>query len=560
MFGFTPSKPSAPSQVSGFKPSKPVASSGGFASQFASQSQKSVRDFAKERMEEKKEEDWDEDEETEAEWEARYYKEEEKRLAEGQESMKDAAAFKPTFKPTSTNGSDVSSGTSDAGSSSISATSSNAAQDSSNSLFVPQITVESADGSGSGATSNGLVPSRTQSPGSVFDGPPPPPASSHNIFGHLSSAEQSGDQEDSEPEVAEDEGPEETTQGTANGSQTDTGNENSFKSYKRSFADTDSEDETLEETMRRKREKPSDATPESGGAASAAPKRSLFDRITYDKKEPGENTSATDKPSDTPETPAKSDLFGFKNVKTPSFNFGGATTPTFTFGGSTTPDFKGDQTWKPDSPIKFGASTGPGTGNTEALSVKPQSNLFGNLAATSVAAGPFAPFSFSANTTAAPTPETSRAQTPTTADERTDTAEEAQDPQVSMYSDLTSEERAQFEVLYHVEKAHAKEYEAANPTQAPQLKTWRSKAQGPLWILKDKTSGKALVRVRILPSGSMPVNYFVPPKIQAQLKGKGVLTPYAVEGRMGTYFIAFGDKERAAEFADVFNGNLPATS
>lgn len=495
-------------------------------------------------MEKRKDEDWDEDEETEKQWEDRYWKEQKAKEAAEKESLKNA----PGFKPSSSNVS------SDAESSSKSASTSNAAKDSSKSQFVPTITVDSADLSGSGATSNGLVPSRTGSPGSVFDGPAPPLASSHNIFGHLSSSEQSGDQEEEseqEQDRADQGSRDEGSQGTENGSKTDTSKAiSSSNASKQISAATDSEDETLEDAMRRKREKPAEAT---------EAKKSLFDRISFDKKDTTESASTTSKAIEAPETPAKSDLFGFSGVtNNPSFNFGGSTTPTFNFGGSTTPsfklggtttpDFKGDQTWKPDSPIKFGTSTG--AGNSETLKSIPQ---------TSVAAGPMAPFTFPAfsapNSTAATSAQSSRAQTPATADEKTENEEEAE-PQVSLYSDLTAEERAAFTTLFHVEKAHAKEYEAETPDK-PDVKKWRSKALGPLWVLKNKENGKVLVRMRILPSGAMPVNFFILPKLKAEVKGKAVLVPFAKDGGLGRYYVAFGDKGGAEEFAGVVNGNLP---
>lgn len=180
---------------------------------------------------------------------------------------------------------------------------------------------------------------------------------------------------------------------------------------------------------------------------------------------------------------------------------------------------------------------------------------FGKAGSATPSAAPSAPPSVP------PSVFSSRATTPfsdpNTSDNNTENEEdEASKGEQLDLSNLTEEEKAQNEVLFYTEKAIAQ-----RQVDKGSGKTWEKFARGPLWILKNKETDKALVRMR-LPSGTTPVNYNILPKIKASVSGaSGKMVLAAQPGDAGkptSLFFSLKSADVAEEFSTVYNNNHPS--
>lgn len=239
------------------------------------------------------------------------------------------------------------------------------------------------------------------------------------------------------------------------------------------------------------------------------------------------------------------------------FSFkGGASTPAaksgsgFTFnGGASTPAAKEpekkdsepkdtapeDNTWKQGTPIKFGVEAST---PVAPLTAPPKgSGLFGSTGGASLFAnaGSKTPqpssglslfsqtqktqsngaslFSFSKTT------ETSTADSSTTkpaepAQSNTEAAtngeagegdeETANEPQVEDMTALQPAEQEESDVLYYIEKAKSHKFETKNNSDKPE---WVYKAIGPVWLLRNKSTGKTRVLQKVAPLGKAGMNF-----------------------------------------------------
>jgi hypothetical protein len=521
----------ASSTFGGFKPTsststsaggsggfKPVTSStsGGFASQFAATA-KTFEQLAAERKKKAMDEDYDSDDETKEEWSARYDKKEAERLAK----EKAAAAAAPAF---TLPGSSKKADTPKASSNPFAA--------------LPKPT--------SGASTPGLFGSRPASPalsasGSVFDAPSTAQTPSSNIFGHLSSGGSSTNQDDSE-----DDGEQAT-----GASQNDlpVGSVEPTTPPKRKHGDSETEaTESLDETAKLQKQ-------------NTTSKGSLFSRITRD-----DDGSGSEKENST--TPTFGKANGTSTPTNKPFNF-------FDFGAAgaqTAPPksdtFAGDQTFKHGTPIKFGETAAterkapsfqfqaPSTSTTP--SKPPPSNIFGSSTSGSSLLAPGASL-FSGLNSAPSSTFSSRAVTPLS--EADNSAAEDDDEggkleQVDL-SKLTPEELEANDVVFETEQALAKQ----QADQGDGTKAWENFARGPLYILKDKVTGKCFVRIR-LPSGQIPLNYSILPALKSTVTGASGKMVQATmpkkEGGIAQFFISLKTKEIAQEFSAQYNASLPA--
>jgi hypothetical protein len=520
----------AQSTFSGFKPAssastsaggsggfKPITSStgGGFASQFAATA-KTFEQLAAERKKKAMDEDYDSDDETKAEWSARYDKKEAERLAK----EKAAAAAAPAFTlPGSSKKADT-------------------PKSSSNPFAaLPKPT--------SGASTPGLFGSRPASPalsasGSVFDAPSTAQTPSSNIFGHLSSGASSTNQDDSE---------EDGEQATG-ASQNDLaeGSEESTTPPKRKFGDSETEaTEALDETAKRQKE-------------STTLKGSLFSRMSRDDDSGSEKENST--------TPTFGKANGTQTPTNKPFNF-------FDFGAAgaqTAPPksdtFAGDQTFKAGTPIKFGETAAterkapsfqfqaPSTSTTP--SKPPPSNIFGSSTSGSSLLAPGA--SLFAGLNSAPSSTfSSRAATPLSEADNSAAEDDEEGGKLEQtdLSKLTPEELAANDVVFETEQALAKQ----QVDQGDGTKAWENFARGPLYILKDKVTGKCFVRIR-LPSGQIPLNYSILPSLKSNVTGSSGKMVQATmpkkEGGIAQFYISLKTKEIAQEFSAKYNSSLPA--
>jgi hypothetical protein len=246
------------------------------------------------------------------------------------------------------------------------------------------------------------------------------------------------------------------------------------------------------------------------------------------------------------------------------FDFGAAAGPNSAPAKSDT--FAGDQTFKPGTPIKFGAvaateKKAPPTFQFQAPSTSttpskpPPANLFGSsLLAPNAGLSGFGSAPSSTFSSRAATPLSEAENSAASAAEDDD--EGGKHEQVDL-SKLTSEELASNDVVFETEQALAKH----QVDQGDGTKAWENFARGPLYILKDKVTGKCFVRIRI-PSGQTPLNYSILPALKSQVTGSSGKMVQATmpkkEGGIAQFFISLKTKELAKEFSDKYNTSLPS--
>jgi hypothetical protein len=430
-------------------------------------------------------------------------------------------------------------------------------------------------GSSSQVNSGGASPAQ-----SVFETSSAAPSPGENPFSFLSSAASSNHQDDEGDETEEDE-------------------ENQ--------AD-DERDESRSSVSKRQSAEAEETSEES--STKPAPRPSLQSRISRGPptEQGSREGSVTPKPNGNGayETPQKTP-FAFFDFGKAGSEAGSQTAPPKPHGG--------DNTYKPDTPIKFSTpdpkSTGPlfsfqsATPTSADSAPKPASGIFANLGGSKPSSNPFAAanagdkpatsifgtpsaskpgaFSFLTPNAGQPggilsTPSSSfpsRATTPLSdgaaATEKKDSKdadadEDAADKGPTLdFSSLTEDEQSTYDVLFHNADVLAKHQAIIpHPTDksAPPTKEWKNLAHGPLWILKPKDGGKVLVRMRI-PNGKTPVNYNLLPGIRTGVAGKSKTMVSATrpkeegKGLEPLFFVFNKMPEQAKEFSETYNANLP---
>lgn len=532
--GFTPSF-GAPKAAGGFTPSFGGSGNTDFTAQFA-QKAKTYEQLAAERKKKAKDADYDSDDETEEEWSARYDKEEAERLAKEKEAIASAGGFS---LPASTNAS---------GSTTPTPTTEPAkeAPKPAANLFANLAKPTSGVSTPSLFTPRAASPAASTTGGrSVFDSPSAAPSpASNNLFGHLSSGPSSNNQDDSDDED------EHAQNDEAVGSTGST-------SPKRKFGGSETESD--------------DATSKKQATGT---KGSLLSRMTRADDADSEAEKENDKPAS---------IFGQTNgTSTPTnkpfafFNFDNAGANTAPPKAST---FAGDQTFKVGSPIKFGApatekkkdaptfqfqpaTPSPAEFSTTPAKPPPAGSLFSfggsngasllapNFGASAPSSVPSSVFSSRAGTPLSEAEPT----TPSAAEDNDDSETHAQ---IDL-SALTPEELASNTILFHTDLALAKQ----QVDHGSGSKKWENFARGPLWILKDKTTAKCFVRMRI-PSGATPLNYQILPALRASVTGSSgkmvqATRPGKDRGLVPVYY-AVRAREVAEELVRVYNESIPAS-
>ncbi|KAL6705944.1 hypothetical protein ACN47E_006223 [Coniothyrium glycines] len=505
--------------TSGFIPTstKSTAGNSSFFSQF-SKSAKTYEELAAERKAKAKAEDYDSDDETEEEWSRKYDESEARRI----EEEKKKVASTPTF---SVAGSAKSSGSTTPQSSS----------------FAGFSKVQSGTSTPSGLTPRAASPALSAS-GSVFDGPSAVQTPSSNIFGHLSSAPSSNnDQEESDDD--------DSARATARATRSNT-------SPKRKLGESDGATD-------------GDASHKAQDTATP-PKGNLLSRMTRDddaESEKENNGSTAFGQTNGSTTPA--------NKPFTFFDFGAASSKT---ASPKTNTFAGDQTFKPGTPIKFGqGSSSEKKDSAPIFSFQPATPSASDLSTTPAKPPPTSIFNFSGagggSSLLAPSAGlngvgsapssvfTSRAGTPlseadTSAASGAEEEEEGSKQTQVDFSQLTEEEAKDHDVVFQVEVTLAKVQGEKDGSKA-----WVNLAKGPLWILKNKTSGKSLLRVR-LPNGANPINYHLLPALKAGATGSSKKMVLASRPAQGGGFqqvlYSFKSADIAEEFITKYNESLPS--
>ncbi|KAK5719157.1 hypothetical protein LTR15_007680 [Elasticomyces elasticus] len=260
--------------------------------------------------------------------------------------------------------------------------------------------------------------------------------------------------------------------------------------------------------------------------------KSMFDRTTFpDKTSSTPNAFSNAFPTKTTGTPgAPFAKFGqgsstspTKTNSTPAISFGAATpAATADKTGPEKEHIQGNNTWNPSTPIKFGTFAKPCESTTPAAA--PPANSFGGLFGASAAsngsnslAPPTVGFSFGGPK--AVSTDVSRATTPgvTTDGEASAAGEEAQaeegEPSDTVHvkpavdlATLTEEEREAEEVLFEVAVAKARK-KVTRPVEEGGSTSWVDKGKGPLYIVKNKSTGKTRVLMKIPPLGRLAMNF-----------------------------------------------------
>ena len=196
---------------------------------------------------------------------------------------------------------------------------------------------------------------------------------------------------------------------------------------------------------------------------------------------------------------------------------------------------KEDNTWKQGTPIKFGANAstpvapltappkgtgmfGSATGGSSlfanAGSKTPQpssgSSLFSQAKPTQTNGSSL--FSFSKPTessTFGSTPKPAESTQPTTSENTNGDAAEGDEeatnePQVEDAAALQPAEKEESDVLYHIEKAKSYKFEVKSNADKPE---WTYKALGPVWLLRNKSTGKTRLLQKVAPLGKAGMNF-----------------------------------------------------
>ena len=191
-----------------------------------------------------------------------------------------------------------------------------------------------------------------------------------------------------------------------------------------------------------------------------------------------------------------------------------------------------NNTWKQGTPIKFGTqdktpavpSTAPPAKSGGLFGGNAGSSLFANMGSqTPQPSSGSSLFSQAkpAQTNGAslfsfPKPAESSAPKPaepaqsnteaTTNGEGNDDEEAANEPQVEDMTALQPAEQEESDILYHIEKAKSYKFETKASSDKPE---WVYKALGPVWLLRNKTTGKTRVLQKVAPLGKAGMNFNV---------------------------------------------------
>jgi hypothetical protein len=473
----------------------------------------------------------------------------------------------------------------------------------------------SSEGSGN-SVFNSLNGSRTSTPGplgsssgSVLDGHTPGKAMSfgNNIFGHLSDAD-SGKGDDGDDDSADGDSPADDDSETKDPSykpQHELGSEtppektgagiasakklNMFGLSSNSPSTSGSSSPAgsifgrVSNDISKKQD---DSAQGKDNGGTTTPGGSLFDRITKDSNGNPVRHISTEEKENT--QPSSRNIFG--DLKNP-------------FSSSLTKSTPSDQTWKPDSPIKFGASSSGlssaptiditsatptksgspsnffGASNTSGSSpqpfgnlfgskpeakpeVKPFGNLFGNPSGSKPASNVVG-FGFGAASTPASlmpsatgSATTSRATTPGATTDGESGADADPDAERHEQIDLTAggpgEEDE--EVIHEIRTKALKfcpkeEGDSSNP--------WETKGLGPLRVLKHKETNVSRILMRADPSGSIVLNKGILGKVKYEASGKTLKLLAATDDGKGmeTWVLQVKTPESAEKLAEILEAH-----
>lgn len=301
----------------------------------------------------------------------------------------------------------------------------------------------------------------------------------------------------------------------------------------------------------------------------------------------GKPSSAT--PSTVPSQPFTGFSFGTPMSTPKTSPFGKLSAPSDSAPASAVDASLGDNTWKVDSPIKFGAAsaapsvqvTSPspskspfgslfgspqGSGSTEAPS-KSTSGLFGSTSTK----GPNVGFGFSTDSPSNPTSSTLLPPSDAAANDTSrgtspgaSSVADSTESHAGYGTDGPAEEEQDQEEQLDLTKGPGEEDEdtlfevrAKAMTSDKETKNWIGKGVGPLRILKHSETGKTRILMRQDPSGKIVINAALLSSIEYKYATpKSVMVAVAADtGTLVKYLIRVGKDEDAKELAKILEGN-----
>lgn len=530
-----------------------------------------------------KDEDYDSDDETEAEWERKY---EEKLAAKAAELKKLQQNSGFGFK--------------------VNASSSTTPPVTNGGFGFKAKTSASALSLAPQATNGGFNFSRSVSPaasasGSVFDtGRPNTLSGSGNIFGHLSNAGsdvEGSARGDADDEDSDEDGAQQTSTPKASNNQPN-GKFGGFTESDDAPSDSATSGRSLFDRIEKRSEAPTPAparAPPITGNLFGFPISTEKSTSALSGGMFGSRDESSERAPLAVTTANEGGIFGFGTKPATAgsanggglFGFGTTSSPPapakegglFGFGSQSTTSSAGDQTWKPDSPIKFnGSSTeapkfsfvastpksvpstgfsfspiaptpsGATTGSGFSGFGTPGSSLFG---VPKSSGSLFVP---SGSSSILPSGVTSRATTPGVSDvSGAETGGEQEEISNDPQSDLIGMEAAKkgHDVLFEQEKVKASRYDV-DPTGKKQP-AWATQGVGPIAILKDQASGVTKILMKRVPNGGIVINTRLMASMTYQQIAKrvrfGVIDP--ATGKMEQLIVQVSSEDEAKKFVEV---------
>nr|POE79752.1 nucleoporin [Quercus suber] len=243
----------------------------------------------------------------------------------------------------------------------------------------------------------------------------------------------------------------------------------------------------------------------------------------------------------------------------------------------------GDKTWQPKTPIKFGTSLNTPASTTPAAAPpsNPFGGLFGSGSQTPAAnkpealkpAPPSVGFSFAPQTPKLGASRTTPTNAVTHEGDSSaavdgEPSDSLNDKQVEDMTALLPEERAEHDVLLEIPICKASKFMPKQNEEGKSAMAWVERGKGPLYILRNRSSGKTSVLLKVPPLGKVAMNFLLlggnAEYKLAQGRTKHVSGPFVdyLEGgasakKPSSWLMQVGQPEQAKEMARLMQENRP---
>ncbi|KAK4555842.1 hypothetical protein LTR86_007062 [Recurvomyces mirabilis] len=248
--------------------------------------------------------------------------------------------------------------------------------------------------------------------------------------------------------------------------------------------------------------------------------RSMFDRLSPADKTPAPAATPSLFSASISKPTSMNNLFSPKAGLSSGFKFG-APTPAKDAATAEKEQGTGDKAWTPNTPIKFSNTSAATESTTPAAPPPAFSNLFGasKTPAHNSETGKLAPpaLGFTFGAPKGVSTDVSRATTPgvTTDGEASvagdnsegEPSEQQTDQQVDDMTALMPAERADEDVLFEASMAKAQKVDQKQDDNGNNVTAYVDRGKGPLYILKNKSTGKVRMLMKIPPLGRLAMNF-----------------------------------------------------